>query len=65
MNTTAAWIYTKEDCHLQRMKMVSNLCNNVVEDLSGIARIRNDVDNMMITLIRQFKSVWIEVTEEQ
>ena len=59
----AAWIYTKEDCHLKD-EDGENDYDNVVEDPAVIARIFDDVGN--IDYIYQVIQECVdEVTEEQ
>ena len=59
----AAWIYTKEDCHLKDEDGEFDY-DNVVEDPEVIERIFNDVGNIdyIYTLIQECVD---EVTEEQ
>ena len=59
----AAWIYTKEDCHLKDEDGEVD-CDNVVEDPEVIGRIFDDVGN--IDYIYQVIQESVdEVTEEQ
>ena len=59
----AAWIYTKEDCHLKDQDGEFDY-DNVVEDPAVIARIFDDVGN--IDYIYQVIQECVdEVTEEQ
>ena len=59
----AAWIYTKEDCHLKDENGEFDY-DNVVEDPEVIERIFDDVGNIdyIYTLIQECVD---EVTEEQ
>ena len=59
----AAWIYTKEDCHLKDEDGEIDY-DNVVEDPEVIERIFNDVGNIdyIYTVIQECVD---EVTEEQ
>ena len=59
----AAWIYTKEDCHLKDEDGEFDY-DNVVEDPEVLERIFNDVGNIdyIYTLIQECVD---EVTEEQ
>ena len=59
----AAWIYTKEDCHLKDEDGEFDY-DNVVEDPEVIERIFNDVGNIdyIYTLIQECVD---EVTEEK
>ena len=59
----AAWIYTKEDCHLKDENGQFDY-DNVVEDPEVVERIFNDVGNIdyIYTVIQECVD---EVTEEQ